>query len=245
MDSAPLTVLFFGFLLGLKHATDADHVVAVSTLVEKHRNVWRGLWVGVSWGLGHTTPLLILGVMILIFKATFLDRYAGITWILETGVGMMLVALGLQVFGGFRKGRLHVHQHDHGDKPHLHVHGTHVLGIEQHTTGPFSSDRAPIFRAKSFFIGMVHGVAGTAAVMLLLLPEIEGLWVGLGYLLIFGVGTMISMAAITVLIGIPFAISRKMSFWGRGITGLAGASSLVLGFAIILDSAFGRSITLF
>ena len=98
MDSAPLTVLFFGFLLGLKHATDADHVVAVSTLVEKHRNVWRGLWIGLSWGLGHTTPLLTLGVMILIFKAAFLDRYAGITWILETGVGVMLVALGLQVF---------------------------------------------------------------------------------------------------------------------------------------------------
>jgi len=92
---------------------------------------------------------------------------------------------------------------------------------------------------------MVHGVAGTAAVMLLLLPEIEGLWVGLGYLLVFGVGTMISMAAITVLIGIPFAISRKMGFWGRGITGLAGASSFILGLVIILDSAFGRSITLF
>ena len=189
--------------------------------------------------------MITMGVMILIFKAAFLDRYAGITWILETGVGVMLVALGLQVFWGFRKRRLHVHQHDHDDSPHLHVHGTHALGIEQHSAGPFTSDRAPVFRAKSFFIGMVHGLAGTAAVMLLLLPEIEGFWVGLGYLLVFGMGTMISMAVITVLIGIPFAISREMSFWGRGITGLAGAGSIILGLVIILDSAFGRSITLF
>jgi ABC-type nickel/cobalt efflux system permease component RcnA len=245
MDSAPLTVLFFGFLLGLKHATDADHVVAVSTLVEEHRDVWRGLWIGVSWGLGHTTPLLILGLLVLIFKAAVLDQYEEIAWILELGVGIMLVGLGLQVFWGFRKGRLHVHQHDHDEKPHLHVHGTHVRGTVQPVTGPVSSARTPVFRVKSYLIGMVHGMAGTAAVMLLLLPKIEGLWIGLGYLLVFGLGTMISMAAITVLIGIPFTISRNVGFWSKGITGLAGAISLILGLVIILDFGFGHSLTLF
>ena len=87
-------------------------------------------------------------------------------------------------------------------------------------------------------------MAGTAAVMLLLLPEIEGLWIGLGYLLVFGLGTMISMAAITVLIGIPFTISRKVGFWSKGITSLAGATSLILGLVIILDVGFGHSLKL-
>ena len=93
-----LTALVLGLLLGLKHATDADHVVAVSTIVSEYRNPWRGLWIGASWGLGHTTPLLILGIIILLLKDPVAERYEDVAPFLEFGVGIMLVLLGLQVF---------------------------------------------------------------------------------------------------------------------------------------------------
>ena len=83
IDSGTLSALFLGFLMGLKHATDADHVVAVSTIASEYRNAWRGIWVGGSWGLGHTTPLLVTGIIILLFKEVALDRYHVVTPFLE------------------------------------------------------------------------------------------------------------------------------------------------------------------
>ena len=124
VESGALAALTLGFLLGLKHATDADHVVAVSTIVGENRNVWRGLWVGGSWGLGHTTPLLILGVIILAFRG-LIDGYESVAPVFEFGVGVMMVLLGVQVFWNLKRGRLHVHEHSHDDSHHLHIHATH------------------------------------------------------------------------------------------------------------------------
>ena len=104
LQSGALLALTLGFLLGLKHATDADHVVAVSTIVSEYRNAWRGIWVGASWGLGHSTPLLVLGVIILLLKDAILDRYEEIASVLEFGVAVMLVFLGAQVFWNLRRG---------------------------------------------------------------------------------------------------------------------------------------------
>ena len=120
-----LAVLVLGFLLGLKHATDADHVVAVSTIVTEQRNVWRGLWVGASWGAGHSTPLLVLGLIILLFRDLVLGRYESIAPFLEFGVGIMLVYLGVSVVWNIRRGKVHVHQHIHEESPHVHVHAAH------------------------------------------------------------------------------------------------------------------------
>ena len=117
MESGAIAALTLGFLLGLKHATDADHVVAVSTIVGQYRNAWRGIWVGGSWGLGHTTPLVILGTAILLFKETVMDRYESIAPALEFGVGVMLVFLGAQVFWNLRRGRLHLHEHAQEQEP--------------------------------------------------------------------------------------------------------------------------------
>ena len=117
IESGALAALTLGLLLGLKHATDADHVVAVSTIVSEYRNAWRGIWVGASWALGHTTPLLVLGIIILLLKEALLDRYQDVAPIFEFGVGVMLVFLGVQVFWNLRRGRLHVHQHTHDNRP--------------------------------------------------------------------------------------------------------------------------------
>ena len=235
-------VLAIGMLLGLKHATDADHVVAVATFATEHGNVWRGMWVGASWGLGHTTPLLILGIVILLVKEALLDRYEAVAPVLEFGVGIMLVFLGAQVFYNLRRGTLHAHAHQHGGRAHVHVHATHREGSEPGNGNGLHEVLRPQFRLKSYAIGIVHGLAGSAAVMLVLLPQIEVFWVGLGYLVVFGIGTIASMALITIALGVPFALTSRARQWQRAIAGAAGAASLLFGAALMAEIATGVTI---
>jgi len=244
LESGAWIALTLGFLLGLKHATDADHVVAISTIAGEFGNAWRGVWVGASWGLGHTTPLLGLGVVILLVKDTFLARYESFAPVLEFGVGAMLVFLGVQVFWNLRRGRLHVHQHVHGNQQHLHIHGTHQFGTDPHLeiSHSFIRPGKPTFRAKSYVIGVVHGLAGSAAVMLVLLPQIESVWVGIGYLALFGLGTVVSMAMITVALGVPFAVSGRFRSFDRTVAGIAGIASLVFGIALMSDLTLNTTI---
>ena len=244
MQSGAFVALTLGFLLGLKHATDADHVVAVSTIASENRTAWRGIWVGASWGLGHSTPLLVLGVIILLLKDAVLDQYEGVAPILEFGVAIMLVFLGAQVFWNLRRGRLHVHEHTHDEAHHLHIHTTHESDTDAGVAAPhgFFRPGRPFFRVKSYLIGIVHGLAGSAAVMLVLLPEIELFWVGVGYLLLFGVGTMLSMAAVTLVLGIPFAIGGRFERMNRTVAGVAGTASLIFGGALMSDIALGTAL---
>jgi high-affinity nickel permease len=244
--SGPVAALVLGFLLGLKHATDADHVVAVSTIVSEYRNAWRGIWVGASWGLGHTTPLLLLGIAILLLKEVLLSRYESVAPFFEFGVGIMLVFLGLQVFWNLWRGRLHAHEHTH-DNPHVHVHATHAPAAEREVPERelphgFFRPGKPFFRRKSYVIGVVHGLAGSAAVMLVLLPQISSFSVGVGYLVLFGVGTMLSMSLITLALGVPFALSGQYERLNRGVAGVAGAASLLFGVALMSDLALGTTL---
>jgi len=246
VSSGAAVALGLGFLLGLKHATDADHVVAVSTIAREFGNAWRGIWVGASWGLGHTTPLLVVGVFIILLKEAVLDRYEAVAPVLEFGVGIMLVVLGAQVFWNLRRGRLHIHEHSHDHTDHLHIHASHASGTLGPLGGHTDSHRffkpgKPTFRKKSYFIGVMHGLAGGAAVMLVLLPEIDSVWIGLGYLALFGVGTMVSMALITVVLGIPFALSKRFKIMDGAVAGTAGTVSLLFGSALLVDLALGTT----
>lgn len=244
LGSGAIAALVLGFLLGLKHATDADHVVAVSTIVSEYRNAWRGIWVGASWGLGHTTPLLALGIAILLLKEALLGRYESVAPAFEFGVGVMLVVLGAQVFWNLRRRRLHMHAHLREADPHVHIHASHVVAGEGEPAAEhrsFFRPGRPFFRVKSYFVGIVHGLAGSAAVMLVLLPQISSMWVGLGYLLLFGVGTILSMAAITLLLGVPFAVTGQFERVNRVVAGIAGTSSFVFGFALMGEIASGKT----
>lgn len=243
-QSGALAALILGFLLGLKHATDADHVVAVSAIVTEYRNAWRGIWVGSSWGIGHTTPLLILGIVILLFKGAIIDRYEEIAPVFEFGVGVMLVLLGIQVYWNLRKGNLHVHDHAHNGDAHIHIHSTHDPSspVQEEKLHGFFNPGKPFFRMKSFVIGIIHGLAGSAAVMLALLPTISSFWVGIGYLLLFGIGTIISMAAVTLLLGIPFALSGGYQKINMFVSGIAGMVSILFGVALMSDIALNTTI---
>ena len=239
-----LSAIVLGFLLGLKHATDADHVKAVASIVDRSKNIWRGLWIGISWGIGHTTPLLILGIIILLFKETVLDRYENIAPFFEFAVGIMLILLGAQVFWQLRESRVHVHEHHHDKKTHVHVHTSHQFNedISETDNHNFFNIGMPSFRAKSFFVGMIHGLAGSAAVMLALLPTIESTWIGIIYLLLFGVGTILSMSIITILLGVPFAMSSNNKKIYRYISSSAGTISILFGVALMSDIGLGTSL---
>jgi|TARA_B110000014_G_scaffold253755_1_gene233510 ABC-type nickel/cobalt efflux system permease component RcnA len=244
-DSGAIAVVILGFLLGLKHATDADHVVAVGTIVSEYRNAFRSLWIGASWGLGHTAPLLILGIVILLLKSAVMDFYEGVAHYFEFGVAIMLVFLGLQVYWNLRRRELHVHEHAHDGDAHMHIHGTHSSQDdpsieERHSL--FNPGR-PFFRAKSFVIGFIHGMAGSAAVMLVLLPTIDSFMTGLGYLILFGVGTVFSMALITILLSVPFVLGANNRRITSIVNGVAGTASIIFGLLLMSDIAFDTGLT--
>ena len=240
MESPTLVALGLGLLLGLKHATDADHVVAVATIVSEYRNAWRGTWIGVSWGLGHTTPLLIVGTAILLLKGSVAERLEEYSSYLEFGVGLMLVALGLQVFWNLRRRNLHIHEHLREERPHVHIHAhqpaEETADVADH--GFFQPGR-PFFRLKSYLIGIVHGLAGSAAVMLVVLATdaVSSFLVGVWYILLFGIGTIFSMGLLTLLMGIPFSITGQFQRLNAAVTGIAGAASITFGAFLMYDLA--------
>lgn len=238
IETGALAVLILGFLLGLKHATDADHVVAVSTIVTEQRNVWRGLWIGASWGAGHSTPLLILGLIILVLKDVVLGQYEAVAPFLEFGVGVMLVYLGASVVWNIWRGKVHIHQHTH-DAPHVHIHASHEVRSTHDSPSDghdsFFAFGKPVFRAKSYVIGIVHGLAGSAAVMLALLPTIDSFWTGVGYLALFSVGTMLSMAVVTVVLAVPFVATGGNAMLNRSVGVVAGAMSAIIGVVVMSE----------
>jgi sulfite exporter TauE/SafE len=241
------SAIIIGLVIGLRHSTDGDHVVAVSTMARDYRSVFKGLWVGVSWGLGHSTPLLLLGTLILLVKQSFMDLYASVSSIFEFGVALMLIFLGAQVFWKMYRGDFHVHEHEHDRGGHKHLHGSH--GPEENPESPHDGSRhglfpelIPFFRLKSYAIGVVHGLAGSAAVLLAILPATPDFFSGILFLIFFSVGTMISMAIMTVVLSIPFAVSSRSNRSGNIIISVAGLLSIALGLAlgsdILLDTDF-------
>ena len=242
------SAIFIGLIIGLRHSTDGDHVIAVSTMARDYRSVFKGLWVGVSWGLGHSTPLLLLGMLILLVKQSVMDFYESVSAVFEFGVALMLVSLGLQVFWKMYRGEFHVHEHEHDSGEHKHVHGSHrpvdnLQGAHEVSNhGPFP-ELFPFFRLKSYAIGVVHGLAGSAAVLLAILPATPDFFSGMMFLVFFGLGTMVSMAFMTVVLSIPFAVSVRSNRVGNIIISAAGILSILLGFALGSDIVLGTDFT--
>ena len=187
-----LGLLFItSLLLGMRHATDADHIVAVSTIACRERSVWRAASVGAVWGLGHSLTILVVGGAILLFKIT-LTPTIGLS--LELTVALMLIVLGV----------------------------LNLLNV-QWRPGPLASVRP-------FAVGVVHGLAGSAAVTLLVLPLIENIWWAASYLLIFGLGTIAGMAVITFAMAAPAVfLATRVEGLRRGVRLASGVVSLVFG----------------
>ena len=180
LSSQISSVLLLGFLLGLKHATDADHVVAVTAILSSSNNLWKSIWIGISWGIGHSIPLIALGLIILFIKESFIEYYQDVAPYFEIAVGAMLIILGLQVLRNISRGKLHMHMHINDNQPHIHIHATHTHQLNASQTanhGEYNhgvlSGLLSLIRPKSFVVGLVHSLAGSAAVLILLIPTIN------------------------------------------------------------------------
>ena len=231
-----IAALALGVLLGLKHSLDPDHVVAVSTIVGEYRNPLKSFWVGISWGLGHTTTLFLIGIFIIALRLTIPDRMA---LLLEFGVGIMLVGLGTQVVYGFRKKKVHQHGHEHEEAGHQHYHSHSQKPDPEEGHHGETGIGKPFLRKKSFLIGTVHGVAGSAALTLLILASIESSIAGLIYILLFGLGSVFSMGVMTILISVPFVASaNRVPRFNRAIQFAAGAFSIVFGGFLMYQIGF-------
>jgi hypothetical protein len=251
-----LAILVIGFFLGMRHATDPDHVIAVSTIVSRERSILRAGLIGVFWGCGHTVTIAIVGSAIILFGVVIPPR-AGLT--MEFSVGLMLILLGILNLTGAMKWlsekfspshprvtgtHAHIHEHDHRLHFHWHAHSS----IQEHhgdslTTpawlrGPFA--RLGLFHAlRPLLVGIVHGLAGSAAVALLVLSTIRQPKWALLYLLIFGAGTIAGMMLITAALALPFSFAGHRFAWlNRSLVLGSGLLSLCFGVFVCYDIGF-------
>jgi len=235
MEATLYAAFGLGLILGIKHALDADHVIAVSTIVSEHRSLkWASL-IGAFWGLGHTATLFVVGLLVIGLRLTIPARLA---LALEFAVALMLVVLGMSIlWRSFGAERLHLHTHAHSPETHTHFH-IHGIREEDHShPHPFKSMQKP------FVVGMVHGLAGSAALMLLVLTTIPSPLAGLAYILIFGVGSVGGMLILSSLIGLPFILTaRRFALLNRWIRISAGIASVVFGLFLGWEIGFEQGL---
>lgn len=224
-----LASLGIGLVFGLKHATEVDHVVAVSTIVSQHKNVFHSALVGALWGAGHTASLLVIAAIVLTLRVAIPEQVSG--W-LELGVAVMIVCLGVSALRrSLRKNTdVHVHKHSHDGLSHTHVH-FHEKET-RHAPAAHSHHSHAVSRLgwKPVLIGMMHGLAGSGALTLLVLTQISSSLIGFLYVATFGAGSIVGMLLMSGLIGLPFALtSRKLTHFHQGIQALAAILSIGFG----------------
>lgn len=219
--AAPFFTMVLGFILGIKHAFEADHVLAVSTIVTEQKNPLKSALLGTFWGLGHTTTLFIVGIIVLLLKLSIPER---LSLSFEFLVGLMLIFLGFRVLRNQKLIHTHQHQHQHDEltHQHLHVHEQTQTHRKHHT---------------SYLIGTIHGLAGSGALMLLVLSTVPSLTVGLYYILLFGLGSTLGMTAMSFLVGLPFLFSFKFPGIEKYLRIFAGVLSILFGIFIIFQIA--------
>ena len=251
-----LAILTIGFFLGMRHATDPDHVIAVSTIVSRERSLVKAGLIGALWGLGHTITIVLVGAAIILFNIVIPPR-VGLT--MEFAVGLMLILLGILNLSGVsqwlsekfspahpRISGEHAHLHEHNAHVHYHWH-SHAPAREHHGnslpapkwTGNPVAHLGWFHSLRPLFVGIVHGLAGSAAVALLVLSTIRDPRWGVFYLLIFGVGTIAGMMLITAALALPFSFAGTRFGWlNRSLIVGSGLLSLCFGLYISYHIGF-------
>lgn len=250
-----LSIIAIGFFLGMRHATDPDHVIAVTTIVSRQNKISRAALTGIFWGVGHTLTILAVGAAIILFGLVIPARI-GLS--MELSVGLMLVALGgmnVAAFMGSARslkeiaevaavasgdnhddaGSIHAHTHQHGPESHTHDLRNPALARMDALFG-----RTEFYRAlRPLLVGIVHGLAGSAAVALLVLTTIHDPRWAVAYLLVFGIGTVAGMMLITM------SIASAFTFFGKRYTNFSarlalasGLLSLLFGLIVIYQIGF-------
>ena len=227
MNGMLATVLGVGFVMGLRHALDPDHVVAVTTMASGKTGVRRASMVGALWGLGHALSLALAGGAILALRLSVPPPMGEA---LEAAVGLMLVVLGTLAVGRALRWRLHAHPHVHQDEVHVHFHA-HAPGQ------PEAHHHVHLLRGglRPFLVGLVHGLAGSAGLALLALSAAPSLTVGLAYLAVFGVGSIAGMLLLSSLMGLPLGyLELRYAAFHRGLQIVAGGASVAFGLYLLV-----------
>jgi high-affinity nickel-transport protein len=249
------SIIAVGFFLGMRHATDPDHVIAVSTIVTRQPNLGRAALIGAFWGLGHTVTIFVVGTAIILFNLSIPARL-GLS--MELSVGFMLIFLGiLNVISFFRSlpeapvlthenAAAHSHHHAHGDYIHRHPHA------HQPEVHPHRPDQTPVAYLDRVFcksdmyqhvrplaVGIVHGLAGSAAVALLVLATIQNPRWAIAYLLVFGVGTIAGMMVITMSLASALkVVGNRSQRISRRLAMASGLLSLAFGCLVVYQIGF-------
>jgi cytochrome c biogenesis protein CcdA len=230
-------VLGLGFLLGMQHALEADHIAAVSSIAARRSHVGDIVRHGLTWGLGHTLTLLAFaGAAILLGHAMPDELMRPI----ELAIGIMLTGLGAHVLWRLWLDRVHIHLHRHGDgTQHLHVH-SHAGEAAPHRRSTHAHEHG--FRWRSLLVGLMHGMAGSAALLVLAVSQVANPAYGMLYVLLFGIGSMLGMAALSAVIAVPLAVSARWLTWAnRALQGAVGAVTIAIGTMTIWSAVVAVS----
>lgn len=214
---APLAL---GFILGFQHAFEIDHVAAVAALISQTKGFKKVMLDSLMWGVGHSLMLLVAGIFIVLLKISVPEK---VQLSFEFVVGTMLILLGSFAIMRLSKNRFHMHYHRHGKITHAHFH----MHIKNH-----SHDHLK----KPFLVGLVHGLAGSSALVLLVLTTLNSISSGLLFILIFGIGSTFGMAIIASVIGLPFIQQKRQKKWDIAELGLrlsTNAFAVIVGILII------------
>lgn len=228
-----LSVLALGFLIGMRHALEADHVAAVATLTSQTKSVRDAVPLGLLWGAGHTVTLFIFCSAALLLGTLIPDDLARF---LELAVGVMLIVLGGDVLVRLVRERIHFHAHRHdGGIVHFHAH-SHA-GEKRHDPGHHIHVHGKGIKVRAFMIGIMHGMAGSAALIVLTASSISSTAVGFAYITLFGLGSVLGMGLLTTAIVWPLnRLGRTLTWMHNGAKGCIGVFTVVLGAVIVLDS---------
>ena len=228
-------ILGLGFLLGMQHALEADHIAAVSSLAARRTHIGDIVKHGLTWGLGHTLSLFVFAGVAILLGHAIPEHFARP---LETAVGVMLVGLGAHVLWRLWRDRVHFHRHGHSDGTvHFHAHShagetvAHARAAHAHVHG---------FRWRALLVGLMHGMAGSAALLVLAVSQAASPALGLGYVALFGIGSMVGMAALSTVIAVPLVASARWLTWAnRGLQATVGAVTVAIGVTTIVETVFG------
>lgn len=233
-----ISALSLGFLIGLQHAFEADHVAAVASIAAGSRKLSSAVRHGAVWGLGHTITLLLLGGLVV-----YLGRAIPETWAqgLELVVGVMLLVLGVTLLRRLWRERVHFHVHRHADGVvHLHAH-KHAPEEARHNPRHHEHAHPKGLPLRSLAVGMVHGLAGSAALVLLALGSVESVPMALVYILLFGLGSIVGMAVLSAIMAVPLSYTARVFTWtNRALQVAVGAVTLLVGGSIVYGIAIGE-----
>jgi cytochrome c biogenesis protein CcdA len=225
-------ILGLGFLLGMQHALEADHIAAVSSIAARRSRIGDIIKHGLTWGLGHTLTLFVFaGVAILLGRAI----PETVAKPIEGAVGVMLIGLGAHVLWRLWRDRVHFHRHGHADGTvHFHAH-SHAGDTLPHTRTAHIHEHG--FRWRTLLVGLMHGMAGSAALLVLAVTQASSPAAGLGYIALFGIGSMIGMGALSAVIAVPLAVSaRFLTVANRALQGAVGAVTIAIGLVTLVEN---------